>query len=180
MDCSLPGSSVHGIFQARVLEWGAIAFSCNSSIMSVLSITFWPSLPTFKLIPDSKILSDMPTLVIHDSSVILLSLIYFHYYLTYIINHCDEISPAYTCLACFFFFHLDKFWLNLNFHLFIAWVSEWVSEVAQSCLTLPGSSTHGILQARILEWGAISFSRGSSRLRDRTQVSRIAGRCFTV
>ena len=31
MDCSLPGSSVHGIFQARVLEWGAIAFSGNCS-----------------------------------------------------------------------------------------------------------------------------------------------------
>ena len=30
MDCSLPGSSVHGIFQARVLEWGAIAFSTIS------------------------------------------------------------------------------------------------------------------------------------------------------
>ena len=30
MDCSLPGSSVHGIFQARVLEWVAIAFSINS------------------------------------------------------------------------------------------------------------------------------------------------------
>ena len=30
MDCSLPGSSVHGIFQARVLEWGAIAFSPRS------------------------------------------------------------------------------------------------------------------------------------------------------
>ena len=29
MDCSLPGSFVHGIFQARVLEWGAIAFSCR-------------------------------------------------------------------------------------------------------------------------------------------------------
>ena len=29
MDCSLPGSSVHGIFQARVLEWGAIAFSTH-------------------------------------------------------------------------------------------------------------------------------------------------------
>ena len=29
MDCSPPGSSVHGIFQARVLEWGAIAFSCG-------------------------------------------------------------------------------------------------------------------------------------------------------
>ena len=30
MDCSLPGFSVHGIFQAKVLEWGAIAFSSNS------------------------------------------------------------------------------------------------------------------------------------------------------
>ena len=29
MDCSLPGSSIHGIFQARVLEWGAIAFSVS-------------------------------------------------------------------------------------------------------------------------------------------------------
>ena len=29
MDCSLPGSSIHGIFQARVLEWGAIAFSAD-------------------------------------------------------------------------------------------------------------------------------------------------------
>ena len=29
MDCSLPGSSIHGIFQARVLEWGAIAFLAN-------------------------------------------------------------------------------------------------------------------------------------------------------
>ena len=31
MDCSLPGSSVHGIFQARVLEWGAVAFSASMS-----------------------------------------------------------------------------------------------------------------------------------------------------
>ena len=50
-------------------------------------------------------------------------------------------------------------------------------EVAQSCLTpsdpmdcsLPGSSIHGILQARALEWGAIAFSRGSSQ--PRTEVS---------
>ena len=53
-----------------------------------------------------------------------------------------------------------------------------VSEVAQSCPTLcdsmdcslPGSSVLGIFQARILEWVAISFSRGSSRPRDWTQV----------
>ena len=44
----------------------------------------------------------------------------------------------------------------------------------------PSSSIHGILKARILEWVAISFSRGSSRPRDRTQVSRIGGRCFNL
>ena len=56
------------------------------------------------------------------------------------------------------------------------------SEVAQSCPTLcdpidyslPGFSIHGILQARVLEWVAISFSRGSSRPRNQTQVSHIA------
>ena len=37
MDCSLPGSSVHGISQARVLEWGAIAFSGTQSLISVKS-----------------------------------------------------------------------------------------------------------------------------------------------
>ena len=46
--------------------------------------------------------------------------------------------------------------------------------------TLPGSSVHGILQARILKWVAISSSRGSSWLRDWTCVSCIAGRFFTT
>ena len=62
------------------------------------------------------------------------------------------------------------------------------SEVAQSCLTLgdpmdcslTGSSVHEIFQARVLEWVAIAFSRGSSQPRDRTRVSRIVGKCFTV
>ena len=60
--------------------------------------------------------------------------------------------------------------------------------VAELCLTLcnsmdcspPGSSVHGILQARILEWVAMLSSRGSSQPMDRTQVSRIAGRFFPV
>ena len=43
----------------------------------------------------------------------------------------------------------------------------------------PGSSVHGILQARILQWVAISFSSGSSRPRDKTWVSYITGRFFT-
>ena len=45
---------------------------------------------------------------------------------------------------------------------------------------LPGSSVHGILQAWILEWVAIPFSKESSWPRDWTQVSRIAGRFFTI
>ena len=45
---------------------------------------------------------------------------------------------------------------------------------------LPGSSIHGIFQARILEWVAISFSRRSSWPRNWTRVSHIVGRCFTI
>ena len=46
--------------------------------------------------------------------------------------------------------------------------------------SLPSSSVHGILQARILEWVAIPFSRGSSQPRDQSWVSRIVGRFFTI
>ena len=66
-------------------------------------------------------------------------------------------------------------------------LNKW-SEVAQSCPTLcdpkdcglPGSSIHGIFQARVLEWVAISFSRESSWPRDWTRVSHMVGRRFTV
>ena len=62
------------------------------------------------------------------------------------------------------------------------------SEVAQSCQTLcdpmdwglPGFFVHGIFQARILDWVAISFSRRSSWPREWTRVSCIVGRCFTI
>ena len=71
-----------------------------------------------------------------------------------------------------------------NWYIFLysgKWKSE--SEVAQSCPTLcdpmhcslPGSSAHGIFQAGILEWVAISFSRGSSEPRNQTCVSCIVG-----
>ena len=79
---------------------------------------------------------------------------------------------------------------NLNdslIHLFIS-LYEREHEVAQSCPTLhdpmdcrlPGSSFHGIFQARVLEWVAISFSREFSQSRDRTRVSHTAGRRFTI
>ena len=79
----------------------------------------------------------------------------------------------------------NKIW----YHLYVEskiWHKLSESEVAQLCLTLcnpgdcspPGFSVHGILQARILEWIAISFSRGSSQPRDQTRVSCIGGRRF--
>ena len=60
--------------------------------------------------------------------------------------------------------------------------------ITQSCPTLcdpmdyipPGSSVHGILQTRLLEWFAIPFSRETSQPRDWTQVSRVAGEFFTI
>ena len=79
MDCSLPGSSIHGIFQAEVLEWGAIAFSAKSHAAAAAAAA-------------AKSLQSCPTL-------------------------CDPIDGS-----------------------------------------SPGSPVPGILQARTLEWVAISFS----------------------
>ena len=79
--------------------------------------------------------------------------------------------------------------LNMLSRLVITFLpSSSESKVAQSCLTLcdpmdcslPGSSIHEILQARILECIAISLSRGSSQPRDLTQVSHTAGRSFNL
>ena len=70
--------------------------------------------------------------------------------------------------------------------LFLAlfWKKEDTEVISNSCdpmdCSLPGSSIHEILQARILEWVAISSSRGFSWPRDWTQVSCIAGRFFTI
>ena len=113
-------SSIHGIFQARVLEWVAISFSRGFS---------WPR---------------------------------------------DWTQVSLITGRCF------TIWATRD--------AQSESEVCQSCPTLcnpmdcslPGSSIHGIFQASALEWVAISFSRGSSRPRDWTQVSCIAGRHFTI
>ena len=93
---------------------------------------------------------------------------------------------------------------NTLFNIFVYWFLETLKKksatksrghifyvcvlVAQLCLTLydptncslQGFSVHGIFPARILEWLAIPFSRGSSSLRDRTLVSCITGRFFAV
>ena len=117
MDCSLPGSSVHGIFQARVLEWGAIVFSMTNldSILKSRDIT-------------------LPTKVRLVKAMVFPVVTY----------GCESwtIKKAAAAAAA------DK--------------------SHQSCPTLcgpidsspSGSPVPGILQARILEWVAVSFSNG--------------------
>ena len=91
-------------------------------------------------------------------------------------EHLKE-SPASTFLA-------KQHYLFTTLHL----VFYYCVLVAQSCLTLcnpmdcrpPGPSVHGISQARILEWVAIHFSRGSSWPRDQTQVSRLSNWAHTL
>ena len=77
--------------------------------------------------------------------------------------------------------------MHMYIHIHVC-VSIFVVLVAQLCQSLcdsldcspPGSSVHGILQARILEWVAIPFSKRSSWPRGGTQVSRNAGSFFTI
>ena len=80
-------------------------------------------------------------------------------------------------LSIFLFFSLGTFEKSVY-----QWSGEKKVKVAQSCLTLwdPMDYTvHGTLKARILEWVAFPFFRGSSQPRDQTQVSCIAGGFFT-
>ena len=90
-----------------------------------------------------------------------------------------EVCQGYILSPCLF---------NLNAAYIMQSVRLKWSEAAQSCpslcnpmdCSLPGSSVLGIFQATVLEWIAISFSRGSSQPRDQTRVSRIVDRRFTV
>ena len=96
---------------------------------------------------------------------------------------CDN----YNVLACISFYTCSK--VSFEFTLRVQLLSYMIYNyrvcvlVAQSCsilwdpmnCSLPGSPVHGILQARILEWVAISFSRGSSWLRNWTWVYCITG-----
>ena len=114
IDCSLAGSSVHGILQARILDWVAIPFFRGSS---------------------------QP----RDQTQV-------------------------SCIAGGFF----TVWATRKAQVKV--------KVAQSCPTLCDPidyTVHGILQARILEWVAFLFSRGSSQPRDQNQVSHIAGGFLT-
>ena len=144
MDCSLPGSSVHGILQARILECFAILFSRGSS---------WPRYWTcvfriagrFFTIWATRSEVKWSRSVVSDSSRP-------HGLQPTRLHHPWDSPGKNTGVGCHCLLQCMKV------------KSE--SEVAQSCLTLhdpvdcslPCSSVHGIFQARVLEWGAIAFS----------------------
>ena len=168
LDYNPPGSSVQGIFQARVLEWVAISsyrdfqpISCVSCMAGGCSIAEPSRKP--HLYPRPTLFSTRLWWASPNKVSSLWSLD-------------TDAGNLYSNWITFL-----KLWLE-HFE------SEGESEVAQPCPTLcdpmdcslPGSSLHGILQARILEWVAISFSRGSSQPRDQTPASHIPGRRFNL
>ena len=153
MDC-LPGSSVHGISQAVILEWIAISFSRGSSrardwaCISCTAGRFFTTEPPGKTLvvaaAAAKSLQSCPTL-------------------------CDPIdgsprgSPVPEILQA-----RTLEWVAIAFTNAGKWKVK--AKSLESCPTLsdpmgcgpPGSSIHGIFQARVLEWGAIAFSASSS------------------
>ena len=105
---------------------------------------------------------------------------YFVYNMASIIPLTVKFEP---CLLVFYFESVEKFsWYPLPSWLKKTYFGCMYVKVAQSCLTLcdlMDCTLHGILQAKILEWVAFSFSRGSSQPRDRTQVFCTAGGFLT-
>ena len=197
IDGSPPGPAVPGMFQARTLEWVAISSSnawkwkVKVKSLSRVRILATPWTAAYQA-PPSMGFSRQE----YWSGVPLPSPL----------PHCRQIFIIWAAREV----HkigINKVYLKMKFHMFpksndclkqndrhVLWnpsidnKSMRVCSVAKLCLTLcnpmdcssPGSSTHGISQAKILEQYAISFSRGSSQIRDRSYVSCTAGDSFPL
>ena len=150
---------VHGILQARILEWVAFPFSRGSSQprSSAMQVDSLPAEPQGK-----------PKNTGVDSLSLLQGI-----FLTQESNQVFCIAGGF--LTSWTTKEIPELPKKPNFMIMF-------SSVAQLCLTLcdpmdcssPGSSVHGIFQARILEWIAMPSSRGSSQLRDWTPVSYVS------
>ena len=145
VNCSPPGSPVHGISQARILEWVAISSSRGSS---------WPRDWTWVSCTAGR------HFIIWTTREALLLLSSFSR-----VQLCATPETAAHQAPQSLGFSRQEHWSGLPFPSPMHEVKS-ESEVAQSCPTLrdpmncslPGSSVHGIFQARVLEWGAITFS----------------------
>ena len=156
MGCRLPGSSVHGILHARVLEWVAMPSSRGSSPpginMSFSSPAFHPyQVGSVARVPSGKTHVHACCCCCQVASVVSDSVRPQRWQPTRLPHPWDSPSKN-TGVGCHFLFQCMKL--------------KSKREVAQSCPTLsdpidcslPGSSVHGICQARVLEWGATAFS----------------------
>ena len=131
-------------------------------------------------------------IAIHVAPWIYYTLDYNSVLLYFVVQNSRKIVLVFFQKFWYFFPKTNHYFFKYFFSLFFHWrnnmLIESESEVTQSCLTLfdpmdcslPGSSVHGIFQARVLEWVVIFFSKESSWPKDWTWVSCIAGRSFTV
>ena len=155
MDCSLPGSSIHGIFQAGVLEWGAIAFSITKFLDFAIFPAVYSSHSQRKerlyRLQTTRLLCpwDSPDKNIGVGCHYLYQGIFPTQGSKPSLPHCRQIFlPSEPPESLLFY------------------IPTCTAKSFQSCLTLcdpidgspPGSPIPGILQARTLEWAAISFS----------------------
>ena len=144
MDCSPPDSSVYSIFQARMLVWVAISFSRRSQ----------PKNQTHISCLAGRFLTAEP-----------------------LGKPTETLKTPWSCQEPYLFETLQKKECRTFTALILITfpsLTQWFSPVWLFCshmdCSLAGSSAHGIIQARILEWGAISYSRGSSWPRNWTCV----------
>ena len=106
-----------------------------------------------------------------------------HFYKTHP-NRCEVVLYQKPPNGFDFHFSHDSWWDMIIIQMIFCPFKNQIESESEGCSVVSNSATpwtivHGILQARILEWGAFPFSRGSSQPKDRTQVSLIAGGFFT-
>ena len=170
MNCSSPDFFVLGILQAKILEWVVVSFFNSTANSDNCYVAAWVG---------GKCGGEW----IHVD--VWLSPFLVHLKLS---QHCLFIGYSPIQNNCLKFVFKRR---NLAVAPALSWVLTYIQctvifffflKAAQSCLTLCNPMDYivrGTLQARILEWVAVPFSRGSSQPRDQTQVFHIAGRFFT-
>ena len=152
-DCSTPGSSVHGILQARILEW---------------LLGFPPGdLPNPGIEPASLMSPALAGRFFTTGTI---------WEAQFFSNNCCSLNGWRSFSASCDGSHSQKAecsGLKQAVHLELSYIFHNI------CVVRPHGLVHGILQVRILEWVAFPFFRGSSQPRDQTHVSCIVGGFFT-
>ena len=157
MDYRLPGSSVHRIPQARILEWVAFPFFRSSQPKDwtrspTLQADSLPCEPPGKPWPKDQNINNRNNIVANSRKTLMV----------HITNKTKQKDKDYS--------------RSINVNVCVGASCSVLTLCNPMNCNLPGSSVHGIFKARILEWVVIPFSRGSSLFRDWSWVFGIAGR----